>query len=303
MPRNGSLPSYRRHKQSGQAVVTLNDPTGRRRDVLLGPYGSEESKAEYTRVLAEWQARHRGLPGPAPSDITVNEVLFRFWALVQEHYRRPDGTPTTEVENFRQTLKPLRELYGHTQAVALGPLALRALRQTWVDAGLSRRFIDQRVWRVKKAFKWAVSEELVPPAVSQTLQAVEGLHQGRSAARELPPVGPIPAKHIDAVLPLLRPPVRAMVELQRLTGMRPGEVCRLRWADIDQDEKVWVYRPAQHKSRHRAKVRKILRGPRAQAVLNGYRQWAMGPKVRKQRPKLNPGVADEWHLLLGPSFC
>jgi integrase len=272
MPRNGSLPSYRRHKQSGQAVVTLNDPTGRRRDVLLGPYGSDESKAEYARVLAEWQARHRSLPGPAPADITVNEVLLRFWAHVPEHYRRPDGTPTTEVENFRQSIRPLRELYGHTQAAAFGPLALEALRQTWVDAGLSRRFINQRVWRVRKAFKWAVGEELVPPAVFQALQAVEGLQQGRSAARELPPVGPVPAGHIDAVLPLLRPQVRAMVELQRLTGMRPGEVCRLRWADIDQGGKVWVYRPAQHKTRHRAKVREILLGPRAQAVLNDFRK-------------------------------
>jgi len=34
-------------------VVTLNDPTGRRRDVLLGPYRSDESKAENARVVAE----------------------------------------------------------------------------------------------------------------------------------------------------------------------------------------------------------------------------------------------------------
>jgi hypothetical protein len=216
MPRQGSLPSYRRHKQSGQAVVTLNDPTGRRRDVLLGPFGSRESKAEYTRVLAEWQANQRSLPGPAPSDLTVNEVLLRFWAHVQEHYRRPDGTPTTEVENFRQTLTPLRELYGHIQAVAFGPLALKGLRQRWVDAGLTRRFINQRVGRVKRVFKWAVGEELVPAAVFQALNAVEGLKQGRTAAPDRPPVGPVPVSHIEAVLPHLRPQVRAMVQLQRV---------------------------------------------------------------------------------------
>src|SRR5205823_5239332 len=36
-------PSYRRHKQSGQAVVTLPDGLGGRHDVLLGKFGSKES--------------------------------------------------------------------------------------------------------------------------------------------------------------------------------------------------------------------------------------------------------------------
>jgi len=48
MARPRSVPSYRRHKQSGQAVVTLADAvTGQRRDLLLGKLGSRESKAEY----------------------------------------------------------------------------------------------------------------------------------------------------------------------------------------------------------------------------------------------------------------
>ncbi len=73
-----SVPSYRLHGQSGQAVVTLSDGLGNRRDVLLGKYGTPESRAEYVRVLAEWEAAGRRLPtrsaeGSAP-DITVNEV-------------------------------------------------------------------------------------------------------------------------------------------------------------------------------------------------------------------------------------
>jgi hypothetical protein len=41
------------HRQSGQAVVTLPDGLGGRRDVLLGNHGTPESRAEYLRVLAE----------------------------------------------------------------------------------------------------------------------------------------------------------------------------------------------------------------------------------------------------------
>jgi hypothetical protein len=46
-------------------------------------------------------------------------------------------------------------------------------------------------------------------------------------------VKPAPEEHIDAILPHLTPSVRAMVEVQRLTGMRPGEVCRMTTGPID----------------------------------------------------------------------
>ena len=37
-----SLPSYRKHIRSGQAIVTLSE-----RDFYLGPYGTKASKVEY----------------------------------------------------------------------------------------------------------------------------------------------------------------------------------------------------------------------------------------------------------------
>jgi hypothetical protein len=66
MCRRNHVPTYRLHKQSGQAVVTLPDGLGNRRDVLLGRYGSTESRKEYTRVLAEWESSGRILPGSRP---------------------------------------------------------------------------------------------------------------------------------------------------------------------------------------------------------------------------------------------
>ena len=45
MSRRFSVPSYRLHKQSGQAVVTLPDGLGGRRDVLLGPHVNRHVRA------------------------------------------------------------------------------------------------------------------------------------------------------------------------------------------------------------------------------------------------------------------
>jgi hypothetical protein len=102
VPRRHSPRSYRRHRPS-QAVVTLTHPAGGRRDFYLGPYGSAESKREYARLIAEWQAAGQCIPhtGPAPPDLAVNELLLCFWAHVQWYSRTPGGDPTPEVNGFR----------------------------------------------------------------------------------------------------------------------------------------------------------------------------------------------------------
>jgi integrase len=61
-----------------------------------------------------------------------------------------------------------------------------------------------------------------------------------------------------------------MVRVQRLTGMRPQEVCRLRPCDLDRSGAVWVYAPAGHKTEHLGRDRRIPLGPRAQAVLGPF---------------------------------
>src|SRR5262245_55251992 len=53
------VPAYRKHKQSGQGIVTLRDALGGRRDVLLGAFGTTASKKEYARIITEWEARGR----------------------------------------------------------------------------------------------------------------------------------------------------------------------------------------------------------------------------------------------------
>jgi integrase len=61
-----------------------------------------------------------------------------------------------------------------------------------------------------------------------------------------------------------------MVELQRWTGMRPQEVCRMRTIDIDRSGDPWVYRPESHKVEHHGKQRSIYIGPQAQAILEPW---------------------------------
>lgn len=48
-------------------------------------------------------------------------------------------------------------------------------------------------------------------------------------------------------MPNVAPQITAMIELQRLTGMRPEGVTSMRPCDIDTTGAVWVYAPFEHK--------------------------------------------------------
>lgn len=276
-------PSYCRHKASGQAVVTIDG-----RDLYLGPYGSLASRAEYDRIIAEWLGNGRTLPtrpaGGAPADLTVNEILIRYLRFADGYYVK-NGKPTTEATCIRQSIRPLRELYGDTPARDFGPLALKAVRERMIAADLCRAECNKRTGRIVRAFKWAVENELVPPSVYHGLKAVAGLRKGRCEAREKPPIKPVPEAFVEAVRPVVSRQVRAMIDLQRLTGMRPGEVVQMRTCDLDTSGAVWVYTPPSHKTEHHGKERPIYLGPRAQEVL---RPWL---RLDTTAPLFNPTEA------------
>ena len=68
---------------------------------------------------------------------------------------------------------------------------------------------------------------------------------------------------VKAVQPLVSRQVWAMIELQGLTGMRPGEVVLMRTSDLEMTGDVWTYTPHRHKTEHHGKKREVLLGPRA----------------------------------------
>jgi integrase len=77
---------------------------------------------------------------------------------------------------------------------------------------------------------------------------------------------------VDAVLPYVSPPVAAMIELQRLTGMRSGEVTTMRGRDLNTRGPTWVYTPASHKTAYRGHERKVYLGPKAQRIIGPFLQ-------------------------------
>src|SRR5580704_3815353 len=119
--------------------------------------------------MAQWRANNCTLPELA-TEATVADIILAFWRHAEQYYRNPDGSPVTELRKLKTVLSILRKLYGETSAVRFGLLALKAVRQKLIEAGGCRATVNANVWRLKRVFKWATENELVPSSVFHGLQ-------------------------------------------------------------------------------------------------------------------------------------
>jgi hypothetical protein len=84
--KDNQVPSYRRHKQSGQGIVTLSG-----KDHLLGTYGTKASRAKYDQLIGEWIANGRRSDYRQVEGLTVARILAEFIAHAKGYYRNGDG--------------------------------------------------------------------------------------------------------------------------------------------------------------------------------------------------------------------
>ncbi len=274
------VPRLCRHKASARPYAT--DPRTHK-PVYFGAVGSwptptkappRTAQDAYESWLGRFLTRKREIPGNLdPEGLTVAEMLnsFHDWALT--YYRRADGSKTSEPANIEHAISRVFEIHAATLAADFGPLALKQVRQRMVDAGLSRGFINDQVDRIRRGFKWAVENELVPPAVYDALKAVKSLSKGRTPAPDPEPVRPVPFADVEKTLAFLTPKLRALVQVHLWCGMRAEEAVGLTPAQIDRSALPWCYRPAMHKTAHREQDREIWIGPQARAILEEWAVW------------------------------
>jgi integrase len=259
--RDSHRPVYQLHKASGQARVKIDG-----RDHYLGPHGSPESYDQYQELITEWRIRNCDADRYT---LTVDDLALLYLAHAKQHYRKA-GRHTSEVHCIRSALRYLVATAGRTRVRSFGPKLLKSVRERMVSAGDCRSTINSNVGRLRRMFKWAVAEELVPVAVLTALQAVQGLQAGRCDAIDRAPVRPVPQDAIDAIRPFVSRPVWAMVQLQLLTGMRPGEVLSMRACDLNMSGRTWEFMPSSHKTEHHGRGRTIFLGPRAQEIVRQF---------------------------------
>jgi integrase len=254
-------PKYRRHSTRDCAFVEYRG----RRHYFPGRWKSPESWDAYLVFLKD----HCGTPKPAPllvkpgTRLTVTELVHVYLDHAKAYY--PAG-PRSEYANVKHALRHLGTACGKLGANTVGPLKVKAIQTSLVSKGHSRTYINQQIARIKRCFKWAASEELIPIEVYQGVATVAGLKAGRTVAPEPPRRGPVMWDHFQPVLSAVSPTVAAMLRFQWFTGTRSDSVCHATPDQFDRTEAMWLWRP-KHKTAWLGRELVVPIGPRARAAI------------------------------------
>jgi integrase len=135
-----------------------------------------------------------------------------------------------------------------------------------------RNTINKYIQLLVYIFKWGVEEERVLEMTWRTLKIVKSLSKDHPGTFENPPREEVPDDVILRTLPFMPPTIRAMVLIQRLTGMRPSEIYNMRAGDIDRTRGngLWYYVPGSHKTERYIGKKVIPLGKPEQELLAPY---------------------------------
>lgn len=280
-------PPLRPHS-SGQWYITLD---GQKK--YLGT-DQEAAEKKRRRLLAERLLADPDTPtAPVvqPGRLSVSEVVLACTSYSRSYY---DQSHWSRVD---QALVAVATLHGTEYADQFDSVKLARVRD-WLltrphqrkpGLKLSRNYVNRMVGVIQTLWTWAATRGLVPEARAAGLQLVKAVREGKGG-RETPAVVSVSPVIVAQTLPRLGPIPRAMVQLQQLTGMRPGEVCGMLRSELSlspsekirtikglevsaivvEGTTVWVYAPGKHKTRCKGKSRIVAIGPQAQEILRPF---------------------------------
>jgi integrase len=267
-----------RHKSRGLAYASWI-AKGKRQWAYFGQWGTEEANERYRRFCAAWSSPNSH---PEMARPYIAEFVEAWLDHCQANYVKFDRQ-TSEYHIQRSAMSFLLSLYGSEYVQDFSLTKLEAVRNAMIKQQYVRDTINGYISRIIRAFRWGVGRKFVPPSVLHECESIQHLKAGRANVPESKKVTSAPIKLIRMVQDHFRGSASTtmladMIELQLLTGMRPSDVCGMRWEDLDRSENVWVYRVCLevNKTTHMEKPRIVMLGPKAQAIvkkslnLSGY---------------------------------
>jgi integrase len=240
--------------------------------------GRRAAQAELARFVTE--VADKG--APVTSDTTVGEMLDR-WIEYVTPLREP-GT----VRGYKSHSQRAKKTLGHVKLAKLTAQHLDRAYWTWLAEGLSPTTVHHIHAVMSAALRQAVRWQVIPRAVTENA--------------EPPPSRPKPVRAVDPgdIRRLIaiaeasdQPVLAATISLAAATGCRRGELCGLRWPDLDPAGVLHVRHSLKHGLDGRAvelrdtkthQERKIALDEFALAVLRNHRSraetWADQAGVR-----------------------
>ncbi|WP_229887254.1 tyrosine-type recombinase/integrase [Streptomyces olivaceoviridis] len=211
--------------------VGIDPATGRRKQLTRTFATLKEEKAEYARIT---NRREEGTFVP-PNQINVNEWLDQWLAM-----KAADLEETT-IYNYRITLDRVRGRPGRIRLQELTEEDVEgwmhwALKHGRVRGGaagtpLGVTSVEMSLARLKDALNRAVTRRLVTMNVAQHVTIPRRARKEERKKKQ--EVKPWNVQEIQKLIHGVRTERLYAALLLSLMGLRPAEVCGLRWEDVD----------------------------------------------------------------------
>lgn len=191
-------------------------------------------KALAEAVLRAWRdelvAAESSSQETRSSTLTVCEYVLTYI----EDKERAGNVRVVTTKGYRTTLGHLKgTLLGETRMADVTHREIMDWEQGLVEDGLAPTTISHIHVFLKQVFAWA---RKVGDLRSNPFDLVEAPKRGSKPINALPPSE---AKRLREALAGYGPsPLATAVELAMMTGMRQGEICALRWQDVNLDANI-----------------------------------------------------------------
>lgn len=264
----------------------------------LGPWDTVNNQPS-SKAIARYRSLEASIEAapdlfkPPPVDFPMVKLLadFKEWSAGR-------GVRGYSLSLVKNTGLSLAAVFPDVLVRDFGPKRFKA----WIASlkGLSSATRRKYARTALAALSWGIGEEMFEANECKLTELRECDPLEECTDAKAPKVVlPVEDTAIDAILPHLMPTLRTMVQVQRATGMRSGELCRMRPCDIHRSgvivlstglrcdldestkrareagtigkkESVWIYVPARHKTAHLGQPRDVPILPDVQRLIEPY---------------------------------
>lgn len=236
------IPKYGHHKASDQAIVFIN-----KKAHYLGKHNSKESIEKYNRLVSRYLA---GVMHPDKEFV----IAYLCESFIKHAF--PDYSKR-EQSKFKSCIKQLCKNYINCNVDEFKPIDLEIVRNQMIDEGWTRQYINEMVRRIKVIFKHGVRHEIANVNTWKALDSITHIKAGKTSAREYRDIQPADMNLVNQVMNIATQSIKSMIRVQLLTGMRPIEICDMKWLELSSVRDVMIYKPESHKTMHHGLSRTI----------------------------------------------
>jgi integrase len=221
--------------------------------IMLGRWGTPEADANF-RQLQIQVLTDPTLTSLQPEQVTVDDLCFGYLQYAKEY-------DPGHFFSIKTAITILLQGFSGQAVNSLDTRHFLHLQDRFVQHGVSRQYCNSLMRYIRAMLKWGSLRKLVSPLVLAEATLVPAIKKGKTTAYEKPQRQDVPDEIVDRTLQFLLPTLRDMVQVQRLSTMRPSETCRMKPGEIDTEYttaegvNIWMYTPGTHKSSWREKSR------------------------------------------------